>query len=107
MYSLVLMTAMAGGGEAPQFNGYFRNLFNGGNCSGCNGCDGGAARYSCYGGGCSGSSCNGWKVAATGHLDFGVRDRVRSWWNANGCCGGTVAMATPGAQRVLRRHRGV
>lgn len=88
MYSLVLMTAMAGGGEAPQFNGYFRDLFHGGSC---NGCDGGAARYSCYGGGgcCGGSNCCG----GDGHAIFGIRDRVRSWWNANGCCGGTVAMS--------------
>jgi len=85
MYSLVLMTAMAGGAEAPQFNGYFRDLFHGGG----NGCDGGAARYSCYGGGCAG--CNGCG-GGDGHAIFGVRDRVRSWWNANGCCGGTVAM---------------
>ncbi|HYH68764.1 MAG TPA: TIGR03000 domain-containing protein [Urbifossiella sp.] len=86
MYSLVLMTAMTGGADAPQFNGYFRNLFNG-----CNGCDGGAARYSCYGGGCAG--CNGCDGGCDGGAIFGVRDRVRSWWNANGCCGGTVAMA--------------
>ncbi len=90
MYSLVLMTAMAGTPEAAGFNGYFRDLFNrDGGCSGC--CGGGAARYSCYGGGCSGSTsydagCTG--CCGGGHAVFGLRDRVRSWWNANGCCGG-------------------
>ncbi|MFO0796304.1 MAG: TIGR03000 domain-containing protein [Gemmataceae bacterium] len=87
MYSLVLMTAMAGGGDAPQFNGYFRDLFSGGSCNGC--CGGGAARYSCYGGGC----CGGSDCCGGGHAFFGVRDRVRSWWNANGCCGGTTALS--------------
>jgi uncharacterized protein (TIGR03000 family) len=69
MYSLLLMTAMAGGADVPQFHG---RLFGG--CQGsaacygssCNGCWGG----SCHGGGlfghragrasgCYGSSCNG------------------------------------------------
>jgi uncharacterized protein (TIGR03000 family) len=90
MYSLVLMTAMAGGSEAPQFNGYFRDLFN--RDGGCGGCCGGAMRYSCYGGGCCGSTsydtgCSG----CDGGSVFGLRDRVRSWWNANGCCGGSTA----------------
>jgi uncharacterized protein (TIGR03000 family) len=89
MYSLVLMTAMAGTPDAPQFNGYFRDLFGHGGCSGCTGCGGGAARYSCYGGGCCGAD-NG--CCGGGAAIFGIRDRVRSWWNANGCCGGTVSL---------------
>lgn len=87
MYSLVLMTAMAGSPDAPGFNGYFRDLFSrDGNCSGC--C-GGGARYSCYGGGCSGSSSYDSGCCGGGAV-FGLRDRVRAWWNANGCCGGTT-----------------
>lgn len=92
MYSLVLMTAMAGTPDAPQFNGFFRDLFN--RDGGC--CGGGAMRYSCYGGcsgatsfdaGCCGGCCGG------GAGVFGLRDRVRTWWNANGCCGGSVALS--------------
>lgn len=87
MYSLVLMAAMGSAPTTPEFNGYFRDLFNG--CSGCNGCSGGAARYSCNGG-CSGSSysCNG---CCGGTSFLGFRDWVSSWslWNMNGgCCGG-------------------
>ncbi|MBN9519115.1 TIGR03000 domain-containing protein [bacterium] len=91
MYSLVLMTAMAGTPDAPQFNGFFRDLFN--RDGGC--CGGGAARYSCYGGGCCGSTSydTGCTGCCGGAAVFGIRDRVRSWWNANGCCGGTVALS--------------
>ena len=56
MYSLVLMTAMSTTPNAPEFNGFFRDLFFG-NCSGCSGYT--APRYSCsgsnYPAGCSGS----------------------------------------------------
>ncbi|MDB5312035.1 MAG: hypothetical protein JWO38_6237 [Gemmataceae bacterium] len=90
MYSLVLMSAMSTAPNTAEFNGYFRDLFRGGNCSGCTGCTGccgGSARYSCYGG-CSGSSdyssCNG----CCGGLFSGFGSRVRSWFNAGGCCGG-------------------
>src|SRR5439155_9044920 len=62
MYSLVLMSAMSTAPATAEFNGFFRDLFNG-NCSGCTGCNGcnGAARYSCNGccGGTMSASCNG------------------------------------------------
>ena len=82
MYSLVLMTAMRTAPSTAEFNGYFRDLFNRGDCSGCTGCNGcnGAARYSCSGG-CSGS-CNG----CCGGLFSG--ERIRSLFNPIGCCGG-------------------
>src|SRR5262245_45544194 len=73
MYSLVLMSAMSSAPDAPQFNGYFRDLFGG--CHGCNGCNG--ARYDTYVG-CCGGCCGG-------HALFGLRDRS---WFFNGCCGG-------------------
>jgi uncharacterized protein (TIGR03000 family) len=75
MYSIVMMAAMTAAPEAPDFNGFFKNLFHhrhhatscggcwGGcsgchgtyssSCSGCGGCYGG-----CYGGGCYGG-CGG------------------------------------------------
>jgi uncharacterized protein (TIGR03000 family) len=99
MYSIVMMTALAATPDAPQFNGYFRDLFsrsNSNNCAGCNGCSG-ATRYSCFGG-CSGAAaypascsgctgCNG----CNGHV-FGLGERVRSWFSRDtsgyGCCGG-------------------
>lgn len=97
MYSIVLMTAMTAAPEAPQFNGYFRDLFSrdSNGCNGCNGCSGGA-RYSCSGGsyscngsaayptscsGCNGSSCHG------AFLGLGLGDRVRSWFEPSNCCG--------------------
>ncbi len=98
MYSIVMMTALTAAPDAPQFNGYFRDLFNrdGGGCNGCNGCSGGA-RYSCSGGcsgsaayptscgGCSGASCHG------GVFGLGMGSRVRSWFDrdpaGSGCCG--------------------
>ncbi|HEX4612543.1 MAG TPA: TIGR03000 domain-containing protein [Urbifossiella sp.] len=91
MYSLVLMTAMAGSPDTPGFNGYFRDLFNGsGGCSGC--CGGGAVRYSCYGGGCSGTSydpgcCGGGCCGGT----------VARMGGCTGCCGGSVAYSCNGS----------
>lgn len=103
MYSIVMMTALTAAPDAPQFNGYFRDLFNRNGCSGstsCNGCNGcsGGVRYSCYGGGCSGSvaypascsgccggSCNGGSI-----FGLGLGDRVRSFFDrdsGSGCCG--------------------
>lgn len=88
MYSIVMLTALTAAPDAPQFNGYFRDLFSRDN--GCNGCSG-AARYSCSGG-CSGavvyqptSSCCGCSGGA-----FGLGDRVRRFFERdnNGCCGG-------------------
>lgn len=81
MYSLVLMAAMTGAPETPQFNGFFRDLFGGscqgreseraaaGGCQGCHGIFGGrirnffgmmGCRGSCTGcSGCQGGSGNG------------------------------------------------
>ena len=69
MYSLLLMSAMAGGADVPQFHGRLFGGCNGSTAcygSSCNGCGGG----SCHGGGlfghrayrasgCYGSSCSG------------------------------------------------
>ncbi len=101
MYSLVLMTALSGAPDTPEFNGYFRNLANRNtNCNGCTGCTGGS-RYSCNGGasdyyatnctGCTGcTGCSGGK----GFLG-GMRERWRKSrsMNGNGCCGGSSAYA--------------
>ncbi len=95
MYSIVMMTALTAAPDAPQFNGYFRDLFHGGCGGSCNGCSGGV-RYSCYGGGCSGAvaypaSCSGCSGSCSGGHVFGlgVGDRVRSWFEpSSGCCGG-------------------
>jgi uncharacterized protein (TIGR03000 family) len=97
MYSLVLMTAFSGAPDAPQFNGYFRDLFSRGDCNGCNGCNGctGGARYSCNGGGSAYlTGCTGCTGCCGGHGFLGVRD----WWDsrsmrAGGCCGGSSAQA--------------
>jgi uncharacterized protein (TIGR03000 family) len=81
MYSLVLMTAMASAPDAPEFNGYFRNLFspNAGcnGCTGCTGCGGGGPRMFAPPGGC----CGG------GTAFLGIRDRF--FGPGNGCCGGS------------------
>lgn len=106
MYSIVMMTALTAAPDAPQFNGYFRDLFSRSNSNGCTGGTGcsGAARYNCSGAmayaascsgcsgsmaspascsGCSGSSCNG------GVFGWHLGDRVRSWFERDnsGCCG--------------------
>lgn len=96
MYSIVMMTALTAAPDGPEFNGYFRDLFNGNSCNGCNGCSGGV-RYSCYGGGCSGSvaypaSCSGCNGCCGGSTVFGwgLGDRVRSFFDRDsrtGCCG--------------------
>jgi uncharacterized protein (TIGR03000 family) len=90
MYSLVLMSAMTAAPDTAEFNGFFRDLFNRNNCAGCTGGCAGPVRYNGYTGGCSGvsdyASCSG--CGGGGTMIFGMRDRVRSWWNADGCCGG-------------------
>ncbi len=90
MYSLVLMTAMAAGPEAPQFNGYFRDLFSRNSCSGCSGCSGctGAVRYSCNGG------CSGADAYATGSLS-----------SCSGCCGGSSCNGCCGGGPMFPRLR--
>lgn len=101
MYTLVLMTAMTTAPEAPQFNGYFHDLF----CGCCGSSQSGSysgntvPTYSCYGG-CSGStysapggccsgtayltSCNG----CNGCNGESAWQRVRRWFEGLGCCGG-------------------
>jgi uncharacterized protein (TIGR03000 family) len=93
MYSLVLMSAMTAAPDGPQFNGFFRDLFNG--CDGRSsaspaGCAGYAPRYGCSGG-CYGSSypagCGGCNGCQGWFSD--MRARVRSWFDRPaGCCGG-------------------
>lgn len=78
MYSLVLMTALSGSPEVPQFNGYFRDLFSFNGCHGS--CIGDRSRsLATDRGGCCGGNCDG----------FG--SRIRSWFsfNGSGCCGGS------------------
>jgi uncharacterized protein (TIGR03000 family) len=95
MYSIVMLTALTATPDVPQFNGYFRDLFNrnGNSCSGCSGCNGcsGAVRYSCFGGGCSGSayptSCSGC-CGSSSIFGWNLGSRVRSWFEPSGsCCG--------------------
>jgi uncharacterized protein (TIGR03000 family) len=71
MYSLILMTAMSGAPETPEFNGFFRNLFNGCQGESCYGCYGSGVSRSagCYG------SCHG----------FG--SRIRAFFNGGSCYG--------------------
>jgi uncharacterized protein (TIGR03000 family) len=71
MYSLILMTAMSGAPEAPQFNGFFRNMFRGCQGESCYGCYGSGVSRSagCYG------SCSG----------FG--SRIRAFFNSGSCYG--------------------
>jgi uncharacterized protein (TIGR03000 family) len=83
MYSLVLMTAMTGAPDGPEFNGYFRDLFSGRGCAGCYG-NSAPPRYSCFGGGCAGSAytqgCSGSAAYPTGCAG--------SYYNGcNGCNG--------------------
>ena len=75
MYSLILMTAMSGAPEAPEFNGFFRNLFNGCQGESCYGCYGSGVSRSagCYG------SCHG----------FG--SRIRTFFNGGSCYGSGVS----------------
>ncbi|VTT99668.1 Uncharacterized protein OS=Pirellula staleyi (strain ATCC 27377 / DSM 6068 / ICPB 4128) GN=Psta_2893 PE=4 SV=1 [Gemmataceae bacterium] len=115
MYSLVLMTAMTAGPDAPEFNGsgVFPNLFHGGSCSGsCSGnCYGNyAPRYSCYGGGCSSSltalncsgatSCSGCSGSTSASNNCsgsssGFLSRFRKMFDRGGnCCGGSCQGCT-------------
>jgi uncharacterized protein (TIGR03000 family) len=92
MYSVVLMMAMSGGAEAPEFGGRGCNGCAGGGCHGvASGCHGG-----CRGGlfhrdrgchGCSGSACHG------GSGCHGCRGGLfggRRCHGGNGCHGGCV-----------------
>ncbi len=98
MYSLVLMTAMSGAPADPGFNGYFRDLFNRGGCSGsCTGCtgSGSGSPYGCYGGGgYSGSSDYSSCSGCCGGEPRGFLSRVRRLFGGSGCCGGGYAAAS-------------
>ncbi|CAN5229279.1 hypothetical protein BH11PLA2_BH11PLA2_21470 [soil metagenome] len=85
MYSLVLMTALAGTPSTSNFNGYFKDLFHGN--SSCNGTSNTAATASCSGcSGCSGGS----------HLFSG--DRVRALFSFGGnSCSGSASNSCTGA----------
>ncbi len=83
MYSVVLMVALSGAGDAPAHGG----LFKGGSCCGssCSGCSGAVVVYS----GCSGSSCSG--------------------WSGSGCCGGSSCCGGGGLLGGLfkgHKHKG-
>jgi uncharacterized protein (TIGR03000 family) len=78
MYSLILMTAMAGAPDTPEFNGLFRCMFNG--C--CGGCCGGSGSSYDRTSGCYGSSCCG----------GGFGSRIRAFFDRMSCygsCSGT------------------
>lgn len=84
MYSIVMLSALTAAPDAPQFNGYFRDLFN---REGCNGCSG-AARYNCAGS-CSGAVAYQSSCCGCNGNTFGLGDRVRRFFDRdNGCCGG-------------------
>lgn len=93
MYGLVLMTAMTTTPNAPEFNGYFRDLFTGRGCVGCYGSSA-PPRYSCYGGGCGGSyypaGCSGsFYNGCNGCNGDTFVNRVRRWFDRGDCCGGS------------------
>lgn len=92
MYSLVMMTAMVTAPSGPEFNGYFRDLFNRGGCCGAsqsNSCCGGGifhgriiSFFSFGGGNCCGSSSA--KSSCSGSSCCGGTAY------ASACCGGSV-----------------
>lgn len=95
MYSLIVMTAMAGGGDTSSFNGrLLGNLFNGG----CGGCHGTVVFSSCYGftgASCSGgfgSSCNGCSGGIFGSRFAGRRASCfgSSCHGSTGCYGSEI-----------------
>jgi len=100
MYSLVLLAALSGAPDAPEFGGALLDRFRGGCCGsssasagGCSGYQ--APRYSCYGG-CSGSSfatgCSGYLAGSgcCGGDREGFFSRLRRFFNrGEGCCGGS------------------
>jgi uncharacterized protein (TIGR03000 family) len=85
MYSIVMLTALTTAPEAPQFNGYFRDLFSRDSGYGCSG----AARYSCAG--CAGTVAYPTACCGCNGSVFGLGDRVRRYFERDsgyGCCGG-------------------
>ncbi|HET6573014.1 MAG TPA: TIGR03000 domain-containing protein [Fimbriiglobus sp.] len=85
MYSLILMTAMSGAPEAPQFNGFFRNLFNGCRGESCYGCYGSGVSRSagCYG------SCHGFGSRLRAFFSFGGGSCYGSGVSRSGGCYGS------------------
>ena len=104
MYGLLLMTALATGGDTASFGGRFSG------CSGCSGCTGAVVTASCYGcGGCNGymtscSGCSGYTNSTScggGGLFSGLRARFATHTSScqgsacsgsscygSSCCGG-------------------
>ncbi|MBX9627603.1 MAG: TIGR03000 domain-containing protein [Gemmataceae bacterium] len=86
MYSLVLMSAMTAAPDEAGFNGYFRDLFSRGSCTGS--CGGTPVRYACVGG-CSGAARYDAGCCGGGGLFSGERVR-RLFDRGSGCCGGSA-----------------
>ena len=91
MYSLILMSAMSAAPEAPEFNGFFRNLlcFRGQNDRRGSGCSGSTARSNSCTGGCYGS-----RAAATGSCTGSCTGGQPAY--ASGCSGSQPAYASGG-----------
>ena len=97
MYSFILMTAMTGSPQAPEFNGFFRDLFSfrggcHGSCSGSRsesaGCTGSRSSSGCSG------SCHGDRPArayAGGSCYGSCSGRSSS---GSSCCGGSLSYAS-------------
>jgi uncharacterized protein (TIGR03000 family) len=85
MYSLILMTAMSGAPETPEFNGFFRNMFNGCQGQSCTGCYGSGISRSagCYG------SCSGFGSRIRAFFSFGGGSCYGSGTSRSGGCYGT------------------
>ena len=113
MYSVVLMMALSGGAEAPDFGGRGCRGCNGGcsgvvasGCHGGHGCHGGGLfggrRHGCHGGhGCNG--CGGFVAACNGGCNGcggGLFSRLRSRKSC-GCCGTVVATSCAGCGGVV------
>jgi uncharacterized protein (TIGR03000 family) len=97
MYSVVLMMAMTGGGDASVAN--WRHGCDGG-CSGCSGygCSG-CSGYGCSGYGCSGCSGYGWGGhGCSGCSGYG--------WGCSGCHGGSYSCSGCHGGGFFSRWRG-
>lgn len=82
MYSLILMSAMSASPEAPEFNGFFRDLFSmrGASDRRGSGCSGSSAKSNtggCYGSRAASTGCTG---SCTGAKPIAA--------SSGGCCGG-------------------
>ena len=103
MYSLILMTAMAGSPQSAEFNGFFRDLL--GFRGGCRGsCSGGGSGSRSESSGCTGSrnsagcsgSCSGDRPARSyaGGSCYGSCSGRSS--SGSSCCGGSLSYASCG-----------